>query len=166
VVLIEPNDTPYLRLSMGRLARVALRKVQVALGRSEAAGLVDFGPDSFEPAGNYVYCVSERELEKAAYGLNLPAVAFKGLNDHYAEGVEYEEAVESSAVFRRVRTAIERADRECARGLRRFGMLVAVVFIEPVGRPLRDRLTAAGFRVRDLEPNPHSARPAAPEGET
>jgi ubiquinone/menaquinone biosynthesis C-methylase UbiE len=35
---------------------------------------------SFESVGNYVYKVSEREIEKIAMGINLPCIAFKSMN--------------------------------------------------------------------------------------
>lgn len=35
---------------------------------------------SFEPVGNYVYKISEREIEKIAMGMGLPCIAFKKLN--------------------------------------------------------------------------------------
>ncbi|MBO9675023.1 MAG: class I SAM-dependent methyltransferase [Sphingobacteriaceae bacterium] len=38
---------------------------------------------SFEPVGNFVYKVSEREFEKLAAGLALPMVAFKKINPNY-----------------------------------------------------------------------------------
>ncbi|GGH19440.1 class I SAM-dependent methyltransferase [Pedobacter zeae] len=38
---------------------------------------------SFEPVGNFVYKVSEREFEKLAAGLGLPMVAFKKINPNY-----------------------------------------------------------------------------------
>lgn len=44
---------------------------------------------SFEPVGNFVYKVSEREFEKFAAGLNLPLVAFKKINPNfYFQGAE------------------------------------------------------------------------------
>ncbi|MEX8548222.1 MAG: class I SAM-dependent methyltransferase [Mucilaginibacter sp.] len=44
---------------------------------------------SFEPVGNFVYKVSEREFEKFAAGLNLPLVAFKRINPNfYFQGAE------------------------------------------------------------------------------
>ena len=44
---------------------------------------------SFEPVGNFVYKVSEREFEKFAAGLNLPLVAFKKINPNfYFKGAE------------------------------------------------------------------------------
>ena len=44
----------------------------------------------FEEAGNYLYSLSKREIEKFALGLNYKIVAFKGINDAYFEGVEKE----------------------------------------------------------------------------
>ncbi len=38
---------------------------------------------SFEPVGNFVYKVSEREFEKIAAGLGLKMVAFKKINPHF-----------------------------------------------------------------------------------
>lgn len=38
---------------------------------------------SYEPVGNYVYKVSEREFEKFAAGLDLPLVAFKQINPNF-----------------------------------------------------------------------------------
>ncbi|WP_316845959.1 class I SAM-dependent methyltransferase [Pedobacter psychrodurus] len=38
---------------------------------------------SFEPVGNFVYKVSEREFEKMAAGLGLPMVGFKKINPNY-----------------------------------------------------------------------------------
>jgi len=38
---------------------------------------------SFEPVGNFVYKVSEREFEKLAAGLGLPMVGFKKINPNY-----------------------------------------------------------------------------------
>jgi len=35
---------------------------------------------SFEPVGNYVYKISEREIEKIAMGMGLPCIAFKRIN--------------------------------------------------------------------------------------
>ncbi|WP_145860454.1 class I SAM-dependent methyltransferase [Pedobacter suwonensis] len=38
---------------------------------------------SFEPVGNFVYKVSEREFEKLAAGLGLPLIGFKKINPNY-----------------------------------------------------------------------------------
>lgn len=38
---------------------------------------------SFEPVGNFVYKVSEREFEKLAAGLGLPIIGFKKINPNY-----------------------------------------------------------------------------------
>src|SRR6185295_6272968 len=43
---------------------------------------------NYEPSGNYVFTIAEREIEKIALGLALPAVAFKRYHDIYIAGVE------------------------------------------------------------------------------
>jgi hypothetical protein len=84
----------------------------------------------YEPAGggNYIYTISEREIEKVALGLNLEALAFKGLNDCYIEGVEYERLHEDSELYRRVKTSIKRADIRCKLGVQCYCYLVAIIF--------------------------------------
>ena len=57
-------------------------------------------------SGNYVYTVSEREIEKLCLGLDLPHVYFKGLNDVYVPGGECVPAKWKSIEFLRMRLFI------------------------------------------------------------
>ena len=63
----------------------------------------------FEPDGNFICSISAREMEKVALGLNLPHVVFKGLNDYYIKGGEYEPAdARKSSLFKRMRSEIRK----------------------------------------------------------
>jgi hypothetical protein len=53
-----------------------------------------------------LYSMSERELEKAYLGVNLPCIAFKGLTDLYVKGGEFKLAAFSSPKCLRMRAAI------------------------------------------------------------
>ena len=70
IVLIEPQDpiqrSPVLLWLKNILDRVSPGLVQ-RLWKNQY---------SFETVGNYVYKISEREMEKVAMGIGLPAVAF------------------------------------------------------------------------------------------
>lgn len=76
VVVIEPQDPvtkmPLLLMLSNLLARNAHFLNKLWKNRF-----------SFEPVGNFVYKVSEREFEKLAAGLGLPLVAFKKINPNY-----------------------------------------------------------------------------------
>jgi hypothetical protein len=143
-----------------------VKEIMIRLGfrrlfRNTDTSIIECGDPFYEEGGNYVYCVSQREMEKVALGLNLPAIAFKGLNIHYIKGSEFENADETSEVFRRMRAEIERRDRRCERGLSMHHHdLLAVIILKALVAPsLRQKLIEAGYKVKDL---PRS--PQAPDG--
>ena len=58
---------------------------------------------SYEPVGNFVYKISEREFEKLAAGLGLPVVAFKQINPNfYTKGMESLPASKNEKHFRQI----------------------------------------------------------------
>ena len=161
VVLIEPSENPVL-LHPRALVLKLIKEILIRAGlgtrfRSRDTNLIDYGSDSYEEVGNYVYRVSEREVEKTASGLNLRNVAFKGINDSYVKGVEFEEACETSALFRRIKSDIQRMDRACRRGLSRhsYALLAAVILKHAIEPVLRRALHAGGYGVVDLPENPY-----------
>ena len=85
IILSEPADwlpPPPVRRLLQRTKHILKR----CLGRT----IVHPDTGSYEVSGNYVFSISEREIEKIALGLNLPAVAFKRYQDIYFAGVENE----------------------------------------------------------------------------
>jgi len=114
VVLIEPTDSPALlpfRVVMLKMIKAVLLRMGLRrLVHNDDTGIFSYADDSFEKVGNYVYCISEREIEKVAMGINLPFVAFKGFHDSYVPGVEFEK-------FRRaVQSASPSSDGDCGEG--------------------------------------------------
>jgi ubiquinone/menaquinone biosynthesis C-methylase UbiE len=151
VVLIEPND-PYIGQSVCRsfFARLA----------NALLSIVGKGVPShrFEEFGNYVYTISRRELEKVALGMNYRYLAFKGLNDSYAQGVEFEKASENSGLFKKLKMKIFLCDLLVRLRILDYGMLVAVLFKQPPSSLLIERLKNSGFELVELPANPiHSA---------
>lgn len=161
VLLIEPNEAPEIGELSFLLKRV-LKKIMLSFGlgsrlRNDDTSLfIPYG-NTYEEAGNYVYSISEREIEKVALGLNYPVVAFKGVNDWYLKGVEYETADSKSVLLNKIKTEIRKADRRVQKGLSRGHaiQLVACIFKKTPGDSIRNALTAAGFRIGDLPRNPH-----------
>lgn len=60
----------------------------------------------FEEVGNYKYSISRREIEKVALGLDYKMVAFKGNNDAYVKGVEFEKLSVNGPLQKQVKKSI------------------------------------------------------------
>ena len=149
VVLIEPADwlpSPVPR----RILQALKNRVKKALGRV----IPHSDTGNFEPIGNYVYNVSEREIQKCALGLYLPTVAFKRFHDVYREGVEFEKFDENGELLKKTRRDIFKNDLLCKLGLSVQNHIVAVIFKEPPAESFRTRLGAAGYEIVDLPRNP------------
>jgi ubiquinone/menaquinone biosynthesis C-methylase UbiE len=145
VVLIEPIDENPPKLLT--LIKIAVKRLT---GRS-----VDWRYNSFEPSGNYVYTVSERELEKVALGVGLPCVAFKGINTYYFKDVEFTPLAEGKAQMLKLRLAIGLQDLLVKTRLVRPGLLAAIFFRELPSDALANNLRSAGYRILSLPRNPY-----------
>jgi len=149
VVLIEPADEFVYENAFCRLAhRIASWRLRLRGSAIER--------NSYEESGNYVYSISRREIEKVALGLNLPAVAFHGINDTYIAGVEHEALADNGPLQAAVKRQIRAADLRCRVGWRQYNLLCAVVFLEPPDSGLRANMSGAGFSVIDLPRNPYA----------
>ena len=123
-------------------------------------------PDTgnFEEVGNYVYSISEREIQKAALGLNLPTVALKRFHDVYLEGVEFEKADQKSRLLKKIKRDISRNEWLSCLGLSTRGHMVAIIFKEPLSPAFRAKLGRSGFDVIDLPKNPYiDGQPKIPD---
>lgn len=148
VILMEPRDHAVDRAPFAWVFDVLRRILRRPVDRH-----------GFEPVGNYVYAASEREIEKFLLGMHYTDVAFRGMNDSYAEGVEHASYPPTSAADKRlaqrlnrdiaIQSALERV------GLRKSGLLVAVLFKRAPSDTLIDALTTGGFRVKQLPRNPY-----------
>jgi len=157
VVLIEPNDSGILSPSkIGLLISYMLFrrffiKFMRFLGKETYSNAGGYEPSG---GGNYIYPISEREIEKVALGLNLETLAFKGLNDSYIEGVEYERLHKDSELYRRVKTSIEKADLRCKLGVQCYCYLVAIIFKQTPLDECVKALRNDNFKVVQLPRNP------------
>lgn len=136
VILAEPNDRE----------RSPLRRLMRLLGSKAPA-------ETYEEDGNYVYSISERELTKAALGLNLPQVAFKGFNDAYVPGLEF--APLDSPAGRSMKRKIALRDTLCRLGLDHPMLLIACLLHVPLDPGPRAKMERDGWRVVDLPRNPY-----------
>lgn len=154
VVLIEPNDQ-YIDYSFTR--NIIFKVINGLLSLVHK----DIPKHSFEGFGNYIYSISRRELEKVAMGMNYSQLAFKGLNDFYIDGVEFEQATKKSKLLRKTKVKIFILDQLVKLRIIDHVILVAIIFKQPQSRKLLERMKQAGFEVVDLpaNPNPHGREP-------
>src|SRR5258708_23326757 len=148
VFLIEPNDI-YAAYDLPKMvARSAKNMLKRLLGKKSANHV-------FEIAGNYVYTLSRREIEKVALGLNYKVVAFKGLNDTYLAGGEYEKLSDNGPLQRKVRNTLGLKDLLARLGFQDPGMLIAIIFKQTPSKNLCDSLAEEGFLIINLPENPY-----------
>lgn len=135
VILTEPRDHQIDRAPMSWLIDLGRRLT----GKGER--------HDFEPVGNYIYGLSEREVEKFALGMHYRNVAFLSLNDAFCEGVERSPI--DPAIERRLKSKIAFLDALDRFGIRRSGLLTAVIFKAPPEVDLK------GWRFKKLPLNPY-----------
>ncbi len=112
---------------------------------------------SFEEAGNYLYAVSVREIEKLVHGMGLASLAWKGFNDVYEQGCEFEEAKQGNLLFDKISNAIN-AGNELCRKLPQYhqpNMVSVIIFKETPGEQLTRELVQAGFQIPEIHKNPY-----------
>lgn len=150
IVLIEPQD-PVSRMPL-LLGLVNL----LAMGGSNWPAKLWKNRFSYEPVGNFVYKISERELEKFAAGLNLPLVAFKKLNPNfYFEGANNTEASLKSSRFRMICLKKKLFDGLVKIRLMPSQVLSAVVFKELPAAETLTELKKSGYQLVYITPNPY-----------
>jgi ubiquinone/menaquinone biosynthesis C-methylase UbiE len=160
IVLIEPNDRfveplPSKTVSRNFKNRILLIKefckqmIGISLYKRH------FTPE-YEETGNYIFSVSEREIEKVALGLNLPFITFKGLNDIYRKGVEFEQANETSEIFREIRKEISKKDKLSRQAYSRYKLLIIIILKVNPSIGLLNKLQTNNFRNYELPRNPYN----------
>lgn len=161
IVIIEPNDrnvkkveSPMVLVKPGGRWQLMKNFVKDIFG-IKRCDYTSYTYPVYESVGNYVYTVSSREFEKVALALNYPVAAFKGMNDYYEEGVEFETANDSSEVFHRIKSGIEQADKACANQSSDYNLLVSIIFKVMPGEKTITELSAIGFDIKKLGTNPY-----------
>ncbi len=149
VVLIEPTDS-YISYGFS----YQLFRYLVNLGKTLVGKKVE--KHAFEEGtGNYVYGISRREIEKVALGMNYRVVAFRGINDFYEKGVEYEKLAAKGRLYRKVKFRIALLNILAKIRLYEPVLTVAILFKDEPAQRLADDLRNAGYDVILLPENPY-----------
>ena len=149
VVLTEPRDTSIDKEPLSLLKDLVKILLQKKIVQSHG----------FESIGNYIFSISERELEKFMLGMHCSLVGFIGTNDVYLEGVEFvpleSQAPADIKIKKKIISEIERLDRLCSMGLRKSTMLTAALFKAPPEKKLLKEMTSVGWEIKQLPVNPY-----------
>jgi ubiquinone/menaquinone biosynthesis C-methylase UbiE len=148
VVLIEPNDQNIIYLNRQIFFNTIRNIIKKLFCKNNESY-------DFEEVGNYIYSISIREMEKVAIGINLSMIAYKGINDHYVKGVEYEEANDNSLLFKKIKRYILIKDILSNFGLINWRLLVIIIFKEKPTDSLISQLKLEGYKILDLPKNPY-----------
>ena len=148
IVLIEPADqyvdSTILQIPFRNLKDFLRRKLKNRSIRND-----------FETSGNYVYRMSQREVEKIAYGLSLKTIAFYGMNDYFIPGIGTTLVNKSSAGFTKLKAFIKLQDILCKLGFLKPSLLITVIFKDAVSEEIKNNLRSANYKVMDLVENPY-----------
>jgi len=148
VLLIEPNDAYIINRYSAILFRNLKNIIKFFLGK-------EINKHSFEESGNYMFSISRREIEKVALGLNYKTVAFKGINDAYFSGVEYEKMSDKGPLQKKVIRLINIANFLCKLGFLDYGILASIIFKKELSKELLQQLIDEGYEIIQLPDNPY-----------
>jgi ubiquinone/menaquinone biosynthesis C-methylase UbiE len=113
---------------------------------------------SFEQVGNYVYSISEREIDKFLLGMNYTFVAYNGCNDAYVPGVEFipldTNKFSEKLIKFKIFTKIRLMDFLCNLGIMKTGLVTAALFKQEPSDELLNLLRSNGWSIRRLPKNP------------
>jgi ubiquinone/menaquinone biosynthesis C-methylase UbiE len=149
VILTEPRDT-----SIDKEPLELLKDFVKSLLRRKSKP-----SHAFEPIGNYIYSISEKELEKAALGLDSKILATIGCNDAYEDGVEFISMHSTDSKDVTIRdnlfSKIDRLDLLCRLGIKRTTLISAAIFKQDPSASLLSALTGTGWTIHCLPKNPY-----------
>ncbi|ALL04821.1 methyltransferase type 11 [Pedobacter sp. PACM 27299] len=150
IVIIEPQD-PISKMPLLLFMVNTLNSIKGNLGSS-----VWKNRFSYEPVGNFVYKVSEREFEKFAAGLNLPMVAFKRINPNfYFSGAEGITADNRSKKFRSIYLKKSILDLLLKLKIIPGQVLSAIIFKETPTAEALQYLKKEGYKLQNIPKNPY-----------
>ncbi|WP_221394108.1 class I SAM-dependent methyltransferase [Dyadobacter sp. NIV53] len=153
VVLVEPHD-PISKMPL----LLALRNI---LDRRDTTLLQKYWKNrySFEEVGNYVFKLSEREIDKLANGIGLPMVAFKGINNNYYNAAAgHEKADDSSSAFKKIKSKLALHNFLTRLSLMPSQVLCAVIFKRTPSEQVIEAMKKDGFQIHVFPVNPYAGK--------
>ena len=114
---------------------------------------------SWEVVGNYVFKISDREIEKIAMGIGLSCIAFKEVNTRLAPiPAKWGDSAKiplDESLYKKLKRRLAVWDFICKMRIIPFNTLCAVIFKEKPQKELLDELRKNKYRVIELPENPY-----------
>jgi ubiquinone/menaquinone biosynthesis C-methylase UbiE len=152
VVLIEPYDAESTQTLFRIMEKSLKNRIKRFIGKPIIA------PHTYEEVGNYIYSISRREMEKAALGLNYTTIFFKGINDFYMQGCEYEKMSAHGHLQKKIYRRIMLDNMRCKLGLRDYGLLFTLILKEKPSEEFIQSLLKERYEIVHLPANPYLGR--------
>jgi ubiquinone/menaquinone biosynthesis C-methylase UbiE len=152
IVVIEPQDP---------VSKIPLLLLLQNLLASRPRLLQKVWPNrfSFEPVGNFVYKVSEREFEKLVAGLHLPLVAFKHINPNfYFRGADSIAVNSKDRRFLSIKRKKQFLDLLVRLKIIPGQVLATVIFKEVPHENTIKALITEGYKLVNIPANPYRAQ--------
>ena len=150
VILIEPRDQQIDRSSFNFFLKVL--NILRGKGSNDSYG--------FEPVGNFVFSLSERECEKILLGMNKRFVAFNGINDVYESGVEFLKLTTTDQTERRwirkLKFKLKCSDLLTKLRIRKSGLMHTILFKVDPDTVTLNALREFNWKVKKLPLNPYA----------
>ena len=148
IILQEPVDNLFFEKFSQSLMHYVKEFTKLALRKKQEK-------HAFEEAGNYVYTLSSRELQKYALGINCRFIAYKIQQDCYVKGVEFEKASSKSKLFKKIRRTINFYEFLYRLGLVTSGIITGIILKTVPSDKLIKSLKNRGYKVEILPSNPN-----------
>jgi len=110
---------------------------------------------SWETVGNYVFKISEREIEKIAMGIGLPCIAFKGINVLKNIKENTSTVPTNFKILNQLKLKLKIWDFFCKIRLIPYSMLCSIMFKEMPDEEVLKNLKIEGYIVIKLPDNPY-----------
>tara|TARA_R110002124_G_C8900322_1_gene509809 strand:+ start:544 stop:1464 length:921 start_codon:yes stop_codon:yes gene_type:complete len=150
VVLIEPHD-PISKMPLLLAARNIFDRFNTNLLQKYWKNRY-----SFEDVGNYVFKLSEREIDKLANGIGMSMVAFKGINNNYYNAkVAHEKADNTSKAFKKIKKKLWLHNLLLKLSIMPSQILCAIIFKNRPSDQVMAAMKNEGFQIHLFPDNPY-----------
>lgn len=148
VILIEPLDSKIEPKILNRILQL-IKRISGKLNNNYE--------HEFEPIGNYIFSISERELEKVQLGMHRRYIAYTYVNDYYERGYEFISLETSDKTeikkIKKAKLIIRIRDLLVKYNLISAGLLCAILFKEEPSSSLVKLLRNSGWHLKKLPRN-------------
>jgi hypothetical protein len=112
---------------------------------------------SWESVGNYVFKISEREIEKIAMGIGLPCIGFKRYDNFKShENIEgLSDVPVNQKLYRKIKMKLALRSFISSLGIIPHGSLCCILFKQQPGKEVMKGMKERGFITLQLPKNPY-----------